>query len=109
MPRGTGWAALVRRAASTAAAGAAGAAAQAGQPPLLPLSVPIACVWGANTGVGKTLISAGLAAACTEQQVIDSPPCAPVRHWRALGTPLNFTTLAGAPALPQACADRVPD
>lgn len=32
-------------------------------PDLLPLAFPTVCVWGANTDVGKTLFSAGLAAA----------------------------------------------
>jgi hypothetical protein len=30
----------------------------------LPLAFPTVCIWGSNTGVGKTLFSAGLAAAC---------------------------------------------
>lgn len=30
----------------------------------LPLHFPTICIWGANTGVGKTLFSAGLAASC---------------------------------------------
>lgn len=38
----------------------AGTTAAAGE---LPLSFPAVCMWGANTGVGKTLFSAGLAAA----------------------------------------------
>ena len=29
----------------------------------IPLSFPAVCIWGSNTGVGKTLFSAGLAAA----------------------------------------------
>lgn len=29
-----------------------------------PLTSPSVCIWGANTGVGKTLVSAGLAVAC---------------------------------------------
>lgn len=33
------------------------------------LSSPVFGVWGANTGVGKTLISAGLASAFARQQV----------------------------------------
>lgn len=33
------------------------------------LNHPIFTVWGANTGVGKTLVSAGLAAAFARQQV----------------------------------------
>ncbi|KAK7388482.1 hypothetical protein VNO78_23298 [Psophocarpus tetragonolobus] len=32
-------------------------------PPSLPLSHPIYLIWGSNTGVGKTLVSAGIAAA----------------------------------------------
>lgn len=41
------------------------AAAAASDPPLgpIPLAFPALCVWGSNTGVGKTLFSAGLAAA----------------------------------------------
>jgi dethiobiotin synthetase/adenosylmethionine--8-amino-7-oxononanoate aminotransferase len=35
----------------------------------IPLSHPSLCVWGANTGVGKTLVSAGLAAAALRAQV----------------------------------------
>lgn len=35
----------------------------------LPLDVPSVCVWGANTGVGKTLISAGLARAALRNGV----------------------------------------
>lgn len=31
---------------------------------VLPLAFPTVCIWGSNTGVGKTLFSAGLAAAC---------------------------------------------
>lgn len=31
----------------------------------IPLTSPIVTIWGSNTGVGKTLFSAGLAAACT--------------------------------------------
>lgn len=37
----------------------------------LPLSPPAVCVWGANTGVGKTLVSAGLARAAALAQVHD--------------------------------------
>ena len=40
------------------------AAAPAAALPPLPLAAPTLCVWGSNTGVGKTLFSAGLAAAC---------------------------------------------
>jgi len=32
-------------------------------PPPLPLVAPVMCIWGSNTGVGKTLVSAGMAAA----------------------------------------------
>lgn len=35
----------------------------------MPLDVPVYCVWGANTGVGKTLASVGLAAAAARAQV----------------------------------------
>lgn len=35
----------------------------------LPLAFPTVCIWGANTGVGKTLVSAGLARAAAAQQV----------------------------------------
>ena len=35
----------------------------------LPLSHPVICIWGSNTGVGKTLFSAALAAACARAQV----------------------------------------
>eukprot|EP00887_Chlorella_sp_A99_P001840 scaffold19.g1840.t1 len=35
----------------------------------LPLSFPAVCIWGANTGIGKTLFSAGLAAACVRAEV----------------------------------------
>ena len=49
--------------------GAGGAAAAAGgqleeQLGAIPLAFPAVCMWGSNTGVGKTLFSAGLAAAC---------------------------------------------
>ncbi len=33
------------------------------------LGFPTLCIWGANTGVGKTLVSAGLAAAVTRAEV----------------------------------------
>lgn len=45
-----------------AAAAAAGLAAE--QLGAIPLAFPAVCMWGSNTGVGKTLFSAGLAAAC---------------------------------------------
>ncbi|GAX82652.1 hypothetical protein CEUSTIGMA_g10078.t1 [Chlamydomonas eustigma] len=35
----------------------------------VPLSYPIFCIWGANTGIGKSLSSVGLAAACSRNQV----------------------------------------
>lgn len=35
----------------------------------VPLGLPSVCVWGANTGVGKTLISAGLVAAAVRNKV----------------------------------------
>ena len=35
----------------------------------LTMRLPTVCVWGANTGVGKTLFSAGLAAACERAKV----------------------------------------
>ena len=35
----------------------------------IPLSYAAICVWGANTGVGKTLVSAGLAAAVARAEV----------------------------------------
>lgn len=35
----------------------------------LPLAFPTVCIWGANRGVGKTLVSAGLARAAAAQQV----------------------------------------
>jgi hypothetical protein len=35
----------------------------------VPLGVPSVCIWGANTGVGKTLISAGLVAAAVRNKV----------------------------------------
>lgn len=35
----------------------------------VPLNCPALCVWGANTGVGKTLVSAGLAAAVARAEV----------------------------------------
>lgn len=35
----------------------------------IPLAFPTVCIWGANTGVGKTLVSAGLARAAAAQQV----------------------------------------
>ena len=37
--------------------------------PAVSLQVPTYCVWGANTGVGKTLISAGLARASVANKV----------------------------------------
>ena len=36
----------------------------------LPLSFPTICVWGSNTGVGKTLFSAGMAAACVRAELL---------------------------------------
>lgn len=39
------------------------------QTPPISLQVPTYCIWGANTGVGKTLISAGLARASVAAQV----------------------------------------
>ena len=35
----------------------------------VPIELPSVCVWGANTAVGKTLISAGLVAAAVRNQV----------------------------------------
>jgi hypothetical protein len=35
----------------------------------IPLSGPTVCIWGANTGVGKTIMSAGLAHAAVETGV----------------------------------------
>jgi hypothetical protein len=46
------------------------------EPPRVPpisLQVPTYCIWGANTGVGKTLISAGLARAAVANQVRRAP------------------------------------
>ena len=44
------------------------------------LSVPTFMVWGANTGVGKTLISAALARDASLKKVacISWPPCTPM-------------------------------
>ena len=39
------------------------------QPPSVSLAVPTFMVWGADTGVGKTLVSAGLAAAAARSLV----------------------------------------
>ena len=39
----------------------------------IPLEDPACIVWGANTGVGKTLISAGLARAAVRAQVRTAP------------------------------------
>lgn len=47
----------------SAAAGSGGAAATEPSLGPIPLAFPALCVWGSNTGVGKTLFSAGLAAA----------------------------------------------
>ena len=49
--------------AAAAASGSSGGHASEQLGPI-PLAVPAVCVWGSNTGVGKTLFSAGLAAAC---------------------------------------------
>jgi hypothetical protein len=38
----------------------------------VPLGLPSVCIWGANTGVGKTLISAGLVAAAVRNKVSTS-------------------------------------
>ena len=46
-----------------------GRAPQAPRVPPVSLQVPTYCIWGANTGVGKTLISAGLARASVADQV----------------------------------------
>jgi dethiobiotin synthetase len=35
----------------------------------VPLAGPTVCIWGANTGVGKTIVSAGLAHAAAEAGV----------------------------------------
>jgi hypothetical protein len=35
----------------------------------VPLTHPSVCIWGANTNVGKTLVSAGLVAAAVRNQV----------------------------------------
>lgn len=37
--------------------------------PDVPIQLPSVCIWGANTGVGKTLISAGLVAAAVRNKV----------------------------------------
>jgi predicted GTPase len=42
------------------------------------LASPVFGVWGANTGVGKTLISAGLASAFQQQQV----PATVIAAWQ---------------------------
>jgi hypothetical protein len=39
------------------------------EPEPLTMRLPTVCVWGANTGVGKTLFSAGLGAACERGKV----------------------------------------
>lgn len=35
----------------------------------IPLGFPIVAVWGSNTGIGKTLFSAGLAASCSRNGI----------------------------------------
>ena len=45
------------------AAAASAAAADAASLGSVPLAFPTVCIWGSNTDVGKTLFSAGLAAA----------------------------------------------
>ena len=46
------------------------------------LASPVFGVWGANTGVGKTLISAGLASAFLQQQVLETGVMPPRLHAR---------------------------
>jgi hypothetical protein len=41
----------------------------------VPIELPSVCVWGANTAVGKTLISAGLVAAAVRNQVGPTNSC----------------------------------
>lgn len=48
---------------ATPPAAASFVATTAWQPPVLPVTFPAYMIWGANTDVGKTLVSAGLAAA----------------------------------------------
>ena len=89
----------------------------------LPLAQPAACVWGSNTGVGKTLFSAGLAAACRRAGVSRSAgtsltcsrvtPAVPLQP-----TPTHCSLLALRLFLPadpaavgsllEACADGLP-
>lgn len=40
--------------------------------PVLPAAFPAYMIWGANTDVGKTLFSAGLAAAASRLQVLSA-------------------------------------
>lgn len=54
------------RSSSSSSNGSGSASADDGR---LPLGFPTVCVWGANTGVGKTLVSAGLARAAALGQV----------------------------------------
>jgi hypothetical protein len=41
----------------------------------VPLAGPNVCIWGANTGVGKTIVSAGLAHAAAEAGVSEEKMC----------------------------------
>ena len=58
-----------RRRVRAAAACGTTSRALSGERSSLPLDVPAVCVWGANTGVGKTLFSAGLALAALRNGV----------------------------------------
>lgn len=61
-------------------------------PPVVPetvsLELPTYMIWGANTGVGKTLVSAGLAASAAADQVNSRCCLAPIAcmHAGCVGT-----------------------
>lgn len=59
------WLVLLCRAQHSSAGGTPAGA----DPEPLTMRLPTMCVWGANTGVGKTLFSAGLGAACERNKV----------------------------------------
>lgn len=70
----------------------------------VPLTHPAVCVWGANTGVGKTLVSAGLVAAAVRNQV----RLRAARSWLALAAAAArpvATEPAPAPIGQLHCAD----
>lgn len=83
---------------ATSAGGAAAAAGglSAEQLGAIPLAFPAVCMWGSNTGVGKTLFSAGLAAACRRAGVSVQPKVFPLRGW--LQPELHTSGPTSAPA-----------